>query len=397
MNRNTLHNLMIFRNINLDNIINKYINLYNLKNDNNEEFLSEYYSICSFLIHEGYDSICDYISQQILVDENLFSLSAESKKNIGEKLSKAVINDIEILKDIYKLPIESLMEKACDHNNFINYESKNKLNTIIKEHDAKEIYDYLKNDYEENSCGKFREYCAFGIDNDGQIIPAYNFNPVKMHEIYGYENQKDKIIKNTEKFLANRYALNVLLVGDSGTGKSTAVKSLIPMFSHKKLRLIEVEKDKICHIPTIVQDLKERGMYYIIFIDDLSFESNESSYKYLKSVVEGSIYEQPRNVLFYVTSNRKHLIKESMVDRDNEVHLRDAINEQTSLSDRFGLTILYGEPNQKEYFEIILNLAKRYNLRYSNEEEFLLEAKTYAIRNGGRNGRTAVQFIKSHM
>jgi uncharacterized protein len=216
-----------------------------------------------------------------------------------------------------------------------------------------------------------------------------------MDSIYGYESQKHKIIENTQKFVSGQYALNALLVGDSGTGKSTTVKSLIPMFREKKLRLIEVEKDNLYYIPKIVETLKNRGMYFVIFIDDLSFESNENSYKYLKSVVEGSIYEQPRNILFYVTSNRKHLIKESMIDRQNEVHMRDAINEQTSLSDRFGLTILYSEPNQNEYFEIVLGLAESYSIHYDSKEEFLADAKKFAMQNGGRTGRSAVQYIKA--
>ncbi len=208
---------------------------------------------------------------------------------------------------------------------------------------------------------------------------------------------RDKIIENTSKFISGQYALNALLVGDSGTGKSTAVKALIPMFKHKKLRLIEIEKENLSHISKLIDVLKNRGMYFIIFIDDLSFESNDSSYKYLKSAVEGSIYEQPSNILFYVTSNRKHLIKENMVERQNEVHLRDAINEQTSLADRFGLTILYSEPNQNEYCEIVLGLAEKYKVKYESNEQLLADAKKYAMQNGGRTGRTAVQFVKTYI
>jgi predicted AAA+ superfamily ATPase len=166
------------------------------------------------------------------------------------------------------------------------------------------------------------------------------------------------------------------------------------MFKDKKLRLIQVEKEKLKYIPKIVENIKNRGMYFIIFIDDLSFDTNEDSYKYLKSVVEGSIYEQPGNILFYVTSNRKHLIRENYVDRENEVHVRDAINEQTSLSDRFGLTVLYDEANQSEYYTIVLGLANEYGLKYENDY-LLPEAKKFAYENGGRTGRTAVQFIKS--
>ncbi|MDF2617132.1 MAG: ATP-binding protein [Sedimentibacter sp.] len=238
---------------------------------------------------------------------------------------------------------------------------------------------------------------AFSINDEGKIVTVDNFKPVAMENIYGYESQKNKIINNTEKFIQGKFALNALLVGDSGTGKSTGVKALIPMFGNSKLRLLEVDKKNLHYITKIIDILKNRGMYFIIFIDDLSFESNENTYKYLKSAVEGSIYEQPSNILFYVTSNRKHLIKESMVDRQNEVHLRDAINEQTSLADRFGLTILYSEPNQNEFFEIVIGLAEKYQVKYSSKEQLLADSKKFAMQNGGRTGRTAVQFVKTYI
>jgi predicted AAA+ superfamily ATPase len=383
-----------------DEVINRFNNLYleyirvNTLGCKNE-YLSEYYELCSLIIHNGYDSIYDYISDKILTDENIFSLDCEKGLLINNKIRKAVNHDISLLKRFFELPIKSMADYACDMNNFINYSSTEELTGIIRESNLEVIYNYLLNEYTMGGCGEYRSNYAFSINSNGNIIPVDNFNPVKMDSIYGYKSQKNKIIENTKKFILGQYGLNALLVGDSGTGKSTTVKSLIPMFKDKKLRLIEVEKDNLYYIPKIVDTLKNRGMFFLIFIDDLSFESNENSYKYLKSVVEGSIYEQPRNILFYVTSNRKHLIKESMVDRQNEVHIRDAINEQTSLSDRFGLTILYSEPNQNEYFEIVLGLAESYSINYDSKEEFLADAKKFAMQNGGRTGRSAVQYIKT--
>jgi predicted AAA+ superfamily ATPase len=347
------------------------------------------------LLHNGYDSIYDYISRKILLDENIFSISCEKGIVAGEKIRKAVFHDILLLKKFLSFPLRSMAACANDNDYFINFRNTETLTDVFRNSGAEEIYEFLFREYSENGCGSFRSNYVFSVGENGNLKPVANFRPVKMENIYGYESQKNKIINNTEKLVSGQYALNALLVGDSGTGKSTSVKALIPMFRDKKLRLIEVDKGNLYHIPKIVETLKGRGMYFIIFIDDLSFESNENSYKYLKSAVEGSIYEQPRNIVFYVTSNRKHLIKESMTDRQNEVHIRDAINEQTSLSDRFGLTILYGEPNQDEYLEIVLGLAERYGIKYESKDEFLSEAKKYALQNGGRTGRTAVQFIKN--
>lgn len=400
MAENILANIIVYRNLLNDEIVKRYNNLYleYLKFnslENKDSYINEYYELSSLIICNGYDSILDYVSDKILTDENIFSLNCEKGLLVTDKIKKAVYHDISVLKKFFELPIKGMANYASDMNNFINYSNKEKLTEIIKNNNTEIIYNYLQKEYTISGCGEYRNNYAFSVESDGKIVSVDNFNPVEMDSIYGYESQKHKIIENTKKFVSGQYALNALLVGDSGTGKSTTVKSLIPMFRDKKLRLIEVEKDNLYYIPKIVETLKNRGMYFVIFIDDLSFESNENSYKYLKSVVEGSIYEQPRNILFYVTSNRKHLIKESMIDRQNEVHMRDAINEQTSLSDRFGLTILYSEPNQNEYFEIVLGLAESYSIHYDSKEEFLADAKKFAMQNGGRTGRSAVQYIKA--
>lgn len=400
MAENILANLIIYRDLLNDEIIKEYNDLYRkyLTFNNleyKEEYVKEYYELCSKLINKKYDSINDYIFSNILLDENVFSLNCEKGLKINNKIKKAVYHDLSILKKVYNFPLKGMATRASDVNNFINYDSTEILTDIFRNNNIEEIYNYMVKEYKTNGCGEYRNNCAFSINENGQIIPVQNFNPIKIESIYGFEIQKNKIIENTKKLILGQNALNALLVGDSGTGKSTTVKSLIPMFKNKKLRMIEVEKDNLYYIPKIVETLKNRGMYFLIFIDDLSFESNDSSYKYLKSVVEGSIYEQPKNILFYVTSNRKHLIKESMVDRENEVHLRDAINEQTSLSDRFGLTILYSESNQNEYFEIVIGLAETYNVPYESKEQLLAGAKKFALQNGGRTGRSAVQYIKT--
>jgi len=397
-----LSNLLIYRNLLNDQIVydydilcQKYFN--NNELENKQQYANDYYNLCSMLIFSGFDSISDYISYKILSDENIFSLKREKGQSVDEKVKRAVLHDLTLFKKLFELPLKGLSSSVGDANNFINYQNSEKLTEVFKNNKIDEIYEFIYKEYELNGCGEYRNNYVFSVNQEGQIIPVENFNPVNMDSIYGYENQKNKILKNTEKFLSGQFALNALLVGDSGTGKSTSVKALIPVFKNKKLRLIEVDKENLHYISKIIDILKNRGMYFIIFIDDLSFESNENSYKFLKSAVEGSIYEQPSNFLFYVTSNRKHLIKESMIDRQNEVHLRDAINEQTSLADRFGLTILYSEPNQNEFYEIVLGLAEKHKVKYESKEQLFADAKKFAMQNGGRTGRTAVQFVKTYI
>lgn len=390
-----LKNLLIYRNILNDDIINEYVNLFEKNTDENiERFTSNYYRLCNLLYEREYDSILDYIAAKILIDENSFSLQAEKGIEPNDKLRRAIYHDLEIFKSMFEYPMDDLSKKASDNNNFINYKIDSKITDFIINNNIENIYDYLFDNYYEYGSGEFREYNAFKLDDNGLLKPVSIFKPIIMNDIYGYNIQKEKIIKNTEKFVNNKHALNALLIGESGTGKSTAVKALIPMFKKNKLRLIEIDKDKLYLISQTIEMLEKRGMYFIIFIDDLSFESNENSYKHLKSVIEGSIYEQPNNILFYVTSNRRHLLKESQIDRENELHINDLINEQTSLSERFGLRLYYESPKQKEYLEIVEGLAKRFELEYDKQDLFV-KAKQFAMQNGGRSGRTAVQFIKS--
>lgn len=392
MTKNLLTSLIVYRNLYEDELIRTYISLYDVigKEDN----YRAYYNLCNSLIGGGYRSINDYISRKITLDENIFTLSCEKGLDISNILEDAVLHDISILKKLSSLPVDKLSDRVADVNNFLNYDTRDKLTQVFKDESSKDIYIYLKNDYQTKGCGQFRDQYAFSVDEEGSLKAVPTFNPVTMDSIYGYERQKEKIIENTKRFISGKHGLNMLLVGDSGTGKSTTVKALLPMFKDTKLRLIELKKENLKYITKIAERLKDRGMYFIIFIDDLSFDTNEDSYKYLKSVVEGSIYEQADNILFYITSNRKHLIRENYVDRENEVHIRDAINEQTSLADRF-ITILYYEANQEEYYNIVLALAEEYGLKYQ-KDDLLAAAKTFAYENGGRTGRTAVQFIKTY-
>lgn len=400
MTENLLNNLIIYRNLRSDALMCRYMDMYSMYSGSFEEvaegsYVSLYYALCSELLYSGYDSINTYLSQRILEDENLFSLKCESRRCLNEVTVKAVIHDIAAIKKLYMLPLRGMAAAANDSDAFIGYGKDDALTEMFKNLRGEQIYDYLVSEYEAGGCGIYRENRAFSVDSSGNPRAVENFDPVRMEHIYGYEVQKRRLIENTEKFIKGGKALNALLVGDSGTGKSTAVKALLPMFGDKKLRLIEIEKSQLKRIPDIVEKLKSRGLYFIIFIDDLSFETNEDSYKYLKSAVEGSIYEQPENILFYVTSNRKHLIRESIKDRENEVHFRDAVNEQTSLSERFGLRIYYNEPDQEEYFEIVKGLANRHNVKYESIDELLSGAKTFAMQNGGRTGRSALQYIRS--
>lgn len=218
-----------------------------------------------------------------------------------------------------------------------------------------------------------------------------------LSDLVGYEIQKKKLVENTEAFVKGKRANNVLLFGDSGTGKSTSIKAIVNQYYDDGLRMIEIYKHQFQYLSTVIADIKNRNYKFIIYMDDLSFEEFEIEYKYLKAVIEGGVETRPDNILIYATSNRRHLIKENWNDRNdqdnnNDKHHSDTVEEKLSLVNRFGVTISYEKPNQKEYFNIVVNLAKRAGITMS-EEELTREANKWELSHGGISGRTAQQFV----
>ena len=215
-----------------------------------------------------------------------------------------------------------------------------------------------------------------------------------LDDLIGYEIQKKKLVENTEAFVQGRKANNALLFGDSGTGKSTSIKAIVNEYYDQGLRMIEIYKHQFKDLSTVIADIKNRNYKFIIYMDDLSFEEFEIEYKFLKA---GGVETKPDNILIYATSNRRHLIKETWNDRSdmesaNGLHRSDTIEEKLSLVNRFGCQINYSKPSQKEYFNIVVNLAKKNGLTMT-EEELCAEANKWELSHGGISGRTAQQFI----
>ena len=242
--------------------------------------------------------------------------------------------------------------------------------------------------------GDMAIYRAFRIEN-GSLKPIYNVSNVSFDDLIGYESQKKKLIDNTENFVSGKSYNNVLLYGDSGTGKSTSIKALLADFFTKGLRIIEVYKHQMADIPKIIETLRNRNYYYIIYMDDLSFEDDEVEYKYLKSVIEGGIEPKPDNVVIYATSNRRHLIKETKADNGDymdDLHRNETQAEKLSLAYRFGLQIYYGSLTPQQFRQLVIEMAKKNDLNY-DEETLLKEAHEWELAYGTLSGRCASQFI----
>jgi len=234
----------------------------------------------------------------------------------------------------------------------------------------------------------------------GSFIGVESPDPVRFSDLVSYEPEREEVIRNTLHFLDGRPANNILLYGDRGTGKSSTVKALANEYHSRGLRIIEVPKGLLADFPLIIRRLAGRSLKFILFVDDLSFEDNDENYTALKAMLEGGLEIKPDNVLIYATSNRKHLIKERFSDRaglasgsaDDEVRAADTIQEKLSLSDRFGMTIVFSSPDKKTYLEIVEGIAKRRGLEV-DREYLRREAMKWELQYNGRSPRTARQFV----
>ena len=272
---------------------------------------------------------------------------------------------------------------------------------LAEARDEQEFFDCVTGFYRAYGVGMFGLNKAFrirqGENGDVAFCAINNMDTVTLDNLVGYELQKKKLVDNTLAFVQGRKANNVLLFGDSGTGKSTSIKAIVNEFYDRGLRMIEIYKHQFKDLSAVIARIKNRNYKFIIYMDDLSFEEFEVEYKFLKAVIEGGVETKPDNILIYATSNRRHLIKENWSDRsdmehENGMHRSDTMEEKLSLVSRFGVTINYAKPSQKEYFHIVTELAHRCGIEMS-DEELKAEANKWELSHGGISGRTAQQFI----
>ena len=386
-----MNRLVIFRNLLNDKRIKLLTELAATSDD--KLFEQKYYELCSLVIKNEDIPFPDQITALVLSDENAFSIAAEKGEDISNLLEKAVLNDIDILREILSLDFKALSDRAGDSRLLLCSGTYSETTNALITRTNEEILEMLYESYNRDGCGVYRLYDAFTINEDLEPVPVLPCKPMELGFLYGYEGQKADITGNTERLVSGLPAHNILLFGDSGTGKSTMVKAMLPLFRTRRLRLVEVDKDKLHALPSLIASLSARGLFFIVFIDDLSFEHNDEEYKFLKTIIQGGLYENMTNVRFYVTSNRRNIVKQNMQARENEVNVNDFLNETVSLTDRFGLKIYFDKPTKVEFLEIVRFLAELSDISFSEETE--KAALKFAFFNGGYNGRSARQFIDS--
>lgn len=358
----------------------------------NKDNLSVMRGVVKFAEEEGVtdNSIREYVVSLLANDENILSLLSRADKQIGSDLYKVAKMDIE---QIYKIFFNIPMKYSPSGNiPGFSEEYAESIKDMVSAKTAEELLEKLIFHYRRVGCGIAAKYKAFKFD--GKLGGIANTDPITFDDLVGLEFQKQTLIDNTSAFVRGKRANNALLFGDRGTGKSSSVKALLNMFSDKGLRLVEIPKQYISEIPHIMKVLSANPHKFILFLDDLTFEAGETEYKSLKIAMEGQLEANADNILIYATTNRRHLVKETWSDRQgDDVHRSDQIQETLSLSERFGLSIVFSAPDQKEFLKIVSEMLKKYNVEMTAEIE--KQAVIWQMSYGGRNGRCAKQFVSS--
>lgn len=360
----------------------------------------------------------NYLTYLLVSVETPFAITCEKEGACEGSVNALSMNDFAIFKALFDYDFTAL-EEALGINCFdiiTNYKAVAKKETRFNKNisekvqglsekleqaaTAEDFYQLVTDFYKAYGVGKLGLNKAFRIDhkdNQVELVPISNTELITFDDLIGYERQKQTLRENTEAFVEGRPANNVLLFGDSGTGKSSSIKALINQYYDQGLRMIEIYKHQFQDLSAIIAQIKSRNYRFVIYMDDLSFEEFETEYKYLKAIIEGGLEVRPSNILIYATSNRRHLINETWKDRNDVTHNEgiyksDTMQEKLSLVNRFGCTIYYGQPDQKEFYNIVVELAHKAGLDIS-DEELCAEAKKFELNHGGVSGRTAQQFI----
>lgn len=345
----------------------------------------------------SHNSFKEYLSRLILTDDNAFTKAAAAGK--ADRLPAAVLNGVK--SDLKKLEAVANISPKDIYESVENIDLRQVLKTLPSWQTGESVapltedwenrIEYLIEYHKKNGYGMYSKYNAFAWRNHG-LYPISETDPIQLSDLKNYEDQRRKVIDNTESFVNGYPANNVLLYGDRGTGKSSTVHAVLNAYAPEGLRMIEISKSDIPDLTMIREMLSESPMKFIIFIDDLSFDSHDDSFGELKAALEGSLGGRKHNTIIYATSNRRHLIKESFSDRENDINRNDIMQEQLSLSDRFGLSITFINPDKKGYLDIVEKIAEDRKLDV-DMDHLCAVAEQWATRKGGRSPRCARQFI----
>ncbi len=380
-----LNSLTVFRQLLNDPVIANFQYLADTLNTKDlQEQVDAYCEFTSALYQES-ANLSTYIHKLIRNDENFYVKCKAGGKEVSPVIEISLGAELEALEELAGVTSASVKD-VIGYKGFLP--------------DWENSYLNLYEDYKERigqlpvtGYGVYAKFSTFHLE-DGKIVPVHHPDPQSLDMLFGYERERNMIIRNTEALISGEGASNMLLYGDAGTGKSSTIKAVCNHYASQGLRLLEIKKNELYRIPYVVEELSANPLKFVIFIDDLSFTANDDNFSALKAILEGSVTTCGNNIAIYATSNRRHLVKESMGDRNgDELHINDTLQETMSLAARFGLTITYQRPEKDQYLDIVKNLAQQYSIEME-ETELFKKAEAHAIRRNGRSPRVAKQFIE---
>lgn len=376
-----LHGLVVFRGLLDDAVVQRMDALLCADADHT---VDAWGAFCAALFAQT-DNWTSYLLSRMTENENLYVLAC-CRGGVPAVLEECLSCELEFLQQLGQFDGEELLKGIGSPAWLPRWR--------VCEADYAASYCARLDELPRKGYGIFAKYSVFTI-KDGAFAPVKYPDAQPLSQLSGYERERQQVIDNTRALLAGGPAANVLLYGDAGTGKSSTVKAVAAAYAQEGLRLIEVKKNQLYQIPALIDSLGSNPLKFILFIDDLSFSTNDDDFAALKAILEGSVSGRTANLAVYATSNRRHLIKETLSDREgDDVHLADTMQELMSLSARFGLTITYSRPGKDAYLSIVHDLAKLYDLNME-PEQLDVRAEAHAIRHGGRSPRVAKQFIES--
>lgn len=374
--KDVLNSLVIFKSVKYSPALNALLRLC----EDNED-IRAYSDFISALIKYNLN-LTEYIKSLVFTDENIYT-ELMSKNQDCDFLYSQVENELDKLFEISKM----------DKNDFsIKIRENFSLFPTFSESFTKEYFERIKNIHK-IGFGIFANNYVFEIDEEGNLCPSNSFNIRKLDNMYNYDRERKKVIDNTKALVNGKPCCNVLLYGDAGTGKSSSIKAIANEFFKDGLRLIEINKTQVANIPKVVSKLSNNPLKFIIFIDDVTFSTEDPNFCALKTILDGDSKGLSENMAVYITSNHRHLIKETASEREGDIiNANDNIQGILGLCARFGLTVTYMKPDKFQFAEIVTNLAKEKGIEF-DEKQLMIRAEAFAIRNGGRTPRCAKQFI----
>ncbi len=388
-----LHGLVVFRSLLDDPVVAKLLDL----TDRMEAGVPGYGPVCDAVaqfeaaLFEHTTNWGSYLSAAVLEAETVCVRQAASG-TLAPALQTALDSELAFLQALCGLTLDELLAaagSATGQAQELAFLPRWETSGI----DLPAAYAQRMSEVGKKGYGMFAKHHVFTVES-GQLVPVKYPDPQRLSELPGYEKEREKVIANTKALLAGMPANNVLLYGDAGTGKSSAVKAIANEFAPEGLRLVEVKKNQLYQIPDLMDKLAANPLKFILFIDDLSFTANDDNFAALKAILEGSVGGRAKNIAVYATSNRRHLIKETLTDRTgDDIHEADTRQELMSLSARFGLTVTFQRPEKARFETILAELAKQHGIDMPMDQ-LLVKAEAFAIRAGGRSPRVAKQFIE---